>query len=71
MIENISYEDMLSYSKELKASADVIASLIYNKDFRDLSEFVGIVSDYSKYLESVVKLHKSADDALVDLVKNI
>ena len=28
MIENISYEDMDSYSKELRASAEVIKTLI-------------------------------------------
>ena len=69
MIENISYEDMDSFSKELKASADVIRELIENKDYPDLENFVGDVNNYSRYLENTVKLYKSADEALEDLNK--
>jgi len=70
MIEKISYEDMLSYSKELAASADAINSLIENKEFHELQEFVTEVNNYSRYLESTVKLHKSADEALEYLKNN-
>ena len=69
MIENISYDDLLSYSKELKTSADVIRELIENKDYPDLENFVGDVNNYSRYLENTVKLYKSADEALEDLKK--
>ena len=69
MIENISYEDMESYSKELKASADAINILIANKDLKELENFVEEVNRYSTYLESTVKLYKSADKAL-DYLKN-
>ena len=69
MIENISYDDMLSYSKELKASVDVINELISDKDFKELQDFVNSVTTYSRYLESTVKLHKSADEA-ISFLKN-
>ncbi len=69
MIENIKYEDMLSYSKELKASADVISSLIQNKELPELENFVNDVVSYSKYLESTVNLYIKADDALDYLSK--
>lgn len=69
MIENISYEDMESYSKELKASADAINILIADKDLKELENFVEEVNRYSTYLESTVKLYKSADKAL-DYLKN-
>ena len=39
MIENISYEDMESYSKELKASVDAIKILIADKDLKELENF--------------------------------
>lgn len=69
MIENISYEDMESYSNELKASADAINILIADKDLKELENFVEEVNRYSTYLESTVKLYKSADKAL-DYLKN-
>ena len=69
MIENISYEDMESYSKELKASVDAIKILIADKDLKELENFVEEVNRYSTYLESTVKLYKSADKAL-DYLKN-
>lgn len=70
MIENISYEDMESYSKELKASAEVIKTLIDGKDLKELENFVEEVNKYSKYLESTVKLYKDADKALSYLKNN-
>jgi len=70
MIENISYEDMESYSKELKASAETIKTLIQDKDLKELEYFVEDVNRYSTYLESTVKLHKNADKALEYLKNN-
>ena len=67
MIEKIEYKDMLTYSKELKENANVVASLIDNKDFPELQNFVEDIRKYATYLESIVKLHKSADDAIASL----
>ena len=70
MIENISYEDMESYSKELKASVEVIKQLITGKDMKELDNFVEDVNKYANYLESTVKLYKDADKTLSYLKDN-
>ncbi|MDO4995957.1 MAG: hypothetical protein Q4E69_02140 [Bacilli bacterium] len=70
MIENISYEDMDSYSKELRASAEVIKTLIDGKDIKELENFVEEVSKYSNYLESTVKIYRDADNVLSYLKNN-
>ena len=64
MIEKISYEDMISYSKELKASADAINDLIKDKDYSQLNDFVDNVYKYANYLSSIVNLNKKADEAV-------
>lgn len=71
MIENISYEDMESYSKELNASAEAIKTLITDKDLKELENFVEEVQKYSNYLKSTVKIYKDADKALSYLKNNI
>lgn len=69
MIENISYDDMDSFSKELKASAEVIKTLIDGKDIKELENFVEEVNKYSKYLESTVNIYRDADNVLSYLKK--
>lgn len=69
MIENIKYEDMESYSKELKASSDVIKELIQDKEFPELENFAGEVERYSSYLAQTVTLYKKADQAIDYLSK--
>lgn len=64
MIEQISYDDMLSYSKELNASAEVIKSLIENRDFKELENFAEEVINYSEYLQNIVDLNVHADEAI-------
>lgn len=64
MIDQVSYDEMVSYSKELEASADAIKELIENKDLRELENFIDSIYNYSEYLSSTVELHKQADEAL-------
>lgn len=71
MIEKISYEDMESYSKELKASADVIKELISGKNIKELDNFTEEVNNYSEYLKSIVNLYKDADKVISSLKENI
>ena len=70
MIEKIKYEDLESYYKELKASAEVIKELVKDKDMGRLEKFADDVINYSAFLERSIKMHKDADVALEDLVKN-
>ncbi len=70
MIDQISYDEMESYSKELEASADALKALIEEKDLKELENFVDSVYNYSEYLSSTVELHKTADEALNYLESN-
>lgn len=70
MIEKITYQDLESYYKELKASAEVIKELVKDKDMGRLDKFADDVINYSSFLERSIKMHKDADIALEDLVKN-
>lgn len=67
MIENLTYEEVLTISKELKNNADIIETLISDKNVSELQDFVSTVEGYSKYLETVVQLHMDADKALEGL----
>lgn len=68
MIENISYEEMLSISKELQASANVIRELVKEKNLPELNDFISTVEGYSKFLETTVELYQDADEALSELI---
>ncbi len=68
MIDKISYEDMISYSKELQASAEVIQSLMENKDLKELEKFVKEVKSYSEFLKTSVDMYKDAD-ASIEFIK--
>ncbi len=68
MIENISYEEMLSISKELQASANVIRELVKEKNLPELNDFISTVEGYSKFLETTVELYQDADAALSELI---
>lgn len=67
MINNLTYEEALAISKELKASADEINLLIKDKKAQELQDFVSTVEGYSKYIETTVELHMDADKALQEL----
>ena len=53
MIDKVSYEDMISYSKELQASANAISELMQNKDLKELEKFVKEVNSYSEFLATL------------------
>lgn len=69
MIENISYEDLTTYAKELAASSEVIKDLIKDQDFSELEGFTEAVDKYSTYLTNQVELYKQADETLEYLTK--
>lgn len=70
MIEKIKYEDLESYSKELKASAAVIKELLKSKEIAELNKFADEVIGYSNFLDSSIKMYKDADETLDFLSKN-
>lgn len=70
MINNLSYEQILTISAELKKNCEIIKQLISLKKIQDLEEFITSVEIYYKYLENSVELSKDADIALQDLINN-
>lgn len=69
MIGKLTYDQILEISKDLREQADIISSLVRNKDNQELLDFAATVEGYSKYLETTVQINKDADTALMDLAK--
>ena len=69
MIGKLTYDQMLEVSRDLRERADIISSLVRNKDNQELLDFAATVEGYSKYLETTVQINKDADTALMDLAK--
>ena len=69
MIGKLTYDQILEISKDLREQADIISSLVRNKDNQELLDFAATVEVYSKYLETTVQINKDADTALMDLAK--
>lgn len=69
MIENLTYEQILSVSNELKKYCANINQVIEGKEVGELEDFVAAVDSYTKYLDNNVELNQAADLALADLVK--
>ena len=68
MIENLTYEQILSVSNELKKYCDNINQVIEGKEVGELEDFVAAVDSYTKFLDNNVELNQAADLALADLV---
>lgn len=69
MIENLTYEQILSVSNELKKYCANINQVIEGKEVGELEDFVAAVDSYTKFLDNNVELNQAADLALADLVK--
>ena len=69
MIGKLTYDQILEVSKDLREQADIISSLVRNKDNQELLDFAATVEGYSKYLETTVQINKDADTSLMDLAK--
>lgn len=67
MIDKLTYDEVLNISKELKKQAEIVDSLVRDKDVPELLDFAATVEGYSKLLETAVEIHKDADIALKDL----
>ncbi len=70
MINEMSYEEILSASQDMKNCCQVISNLIKNKNIPDLEDFVASVDTYTKYLDNTIELMVSADKALKGLVES-
>ena len=68
MIDKLTYDQVLAFSKELKNHAEIINNLFKNKDNQALADFIATVEGYSKFLETTVEINKDADKALEELM---
>lgn len=67
MIDNISYEELMSTSKQLSSCVEIIRNIIKNDEIKEIEDFISTVDGYSKFLENTVNLYQDADKALIDL----
>jgi len=68
MIDKLTYDQVLTFSKELKNQAEIINNLFKNKENQALADFIATVEGYSKFLETTVEINKDADKALEELM---
>lgn len=68
MIDNLTYEQILSVSNELKKYCSNVNQVIKDKEVGELEDFVAAVDSYTKFLDNNVELNRSADMALADLI---
>ncbi|MCI8568839.1 MAG: hypothetical protein HFJ11_02520 [Bacilli bacterium] len=71
MIDKLTYDEILSISKDLKEQIKIINSIIDTKDLPQLKDFSATVEGYSKFLENTIEINKDADKALEDLASRI
>lgn len=71
MIDKLSYEEVLSISKEIKTDIEKVKELCARKGIDDLNDFIATVEGYSKFLENTIEINKDADMALQELKNNM
>lgn len=69
MINNLTYEQVLEISKSIKSQIDIVSDIVSDLEVQELNDFVSTVEGYTKYLETIVKLNKDADEAIKDIKK--
>ncbi len=67
MIDKLSYDEVFDIAQELKAQAEIIDSLVKNRNIQELTDFAATVEGYTKFLENTIEINRDADDALADL----
>ena len=71
MIDKLSYDEIITISKELKQQAEIVDKLAKKRDLQDLIDFAATVEGYSKFLENTIEINKDADEALKELKSHI
>lgn len=67
MIDKLTYEEVLTNSKELRKQAEIVSILARNRNIQELIDFAATVEGYSKFLENTIEINKDADAALKEL----
>ncbi len=71
MIDKLSYDEVMNIAQELKAQAEIIDSLLKNRNIQELADFSATVEGYSKFLENTIEINRDADEALQELKDQI
>ena len=70
MIDKLTYDQVLTISKELAKQSEIIDNLVKDREIQELKDFAATVEGYSKFLETTVQMNKDADKALEKLKKS-
>lgn len=70
MIDKLTYDQVLTISKELAKQSEIIDNLVKDREIQELKDFAATVEGYSKFLETTVQMNKDADKALEGLKKS-
>ena len=70
MIDKLTYDQVLTISKELAKQSEIIDNLVKDREIQELKDFAATVEGYSKFLETTVLMNKDADKALEELKKS-
>lgn len=71
MIDKLTYEEVLTNSKELRKQAEIVSILARNRNIQELIDFATTVEGYSKFLENTIEINKDADAALNELKESL
>ncbi len=69
MIDKLTYDQILTISKELAKQSGIVDNLVKDRGIQELKDFAATVEGYSKFLETTVQMNKDADKALEELKK--
>ncbi len=69
MIDKLTYDQILTISKELAKQSEIVDNLVKDRGIQELKDFAATVEGYSKFLETTVQMNKDADKALEELKK--
>ena len=70
MIDKLTYDQVLTISKELAIQSESVDNLVKDGEIQELKDFAATVEGYSKFLETTVQMNKDADKALEELKKS-
>ena len=71
MIEQMTYEELIKVSNELKQLIATLETIVPEEGPQDIKDFISTVEVYSKYLETTVQINQDADIALKELVDKL
>ncbi len=69
MIDKLTYDQILTISKELAKQSEIVDNLVKDRGIQELKDFAATVEGYSKFLETTVQMNNDADKALEELKK--